>query len=367
LSIGVAEKALRKLVDFLHNTGIVRKSIREVEANMTVGDSVRRTLLLPVLALAGLACAFGCGRAGAQGTAAYPVRTVQIVVPFTPGTGADILARTLGPKLSERWKVGVITDNRPGATGNIGAEFVAKAAPDGHTLLFAATSFGTTPPLYPKLPFDPARSFAPVILIATSGLALVVHPQLPVKSVKEFIQLAKRRPGQMHYSSPGNGGPQHLAMELFKLETGIDIVHVPYKGLSGAITDLMGGHVQAMISATQTAASAVHSGRLRVLGVMSPERSAAFPEAPTLKEQGLANLEVETWYGAFAPAGTPVPVVGKINSDINALLQLLEMREVLANQGMTARGGTPERFGDMVRKELARWDRVVKAAKITAD
>jgi len=298
---------------------------------------------------------------------AWPTRTVQIVVPYTPGTGADILARAFGPKLAERWKVGVVTDNRPGATGNIGAEFVSKAAPDGHTLLFTATSFGTTPALYQKLPFDPVRSFAPVILIATSGLALVVHPQLPVKSVKEFIQLAKRRPGQMHYSSPGNGGPQHLAMELFKLETGIDIVHVPYKGLAGAMTDLIGGHVQAMISATQTAHSSVQSGRLRVLAVMSPERSSAYPDAPTVKELGLAQVEVETWYGSFAPAGTPAPVVMKINAELNAILKSSEMRELLAKLGMTPRGGSPEHFGSMVRAELARWDRVVKAAKIKAD
>ncbi len=298
---------------------------------------------------------------------AWPARNVQIVVPYTPGTGADILARTLGPKLAERWKVSVIADNRPGATGNIGAEYVSKAAPDGHTVLFAATSFGTTPPLFPKLPFDPVRSFAPVVLIGTSAVALIVHPQLPAKSVKEFIQLAKRRPGEMLYSSPGNGGPQHLAMELFKLETGIDIVHVPYKGLAGAITDLMGGHVQAMISATQTAASSVRAGRVRLVAVMSPERSKAFPETPTFKEQGYPNLVVETWYGALAPAGTPVSVVARINSDINAALQLPDIQDVLANQGMVPRGGSAEQFGDMLRKELARWARVVEKAKIKAD
>ncbi|MGH8703470.1 MAG: Bug family tripartite tricarboxylate transporter substrate binding protein [Burkholderiales bacterium] len=317
-------------------------------------------------ALVGLAATCGSGSAAAQ-EVAFPTRAVQIVVPYTPGTGADILSRTLGPKLSERWKVAVVTDNRPGATGNIGAEFVSKATPDGHTVLFTATSFGTTPALYRNLPFDPVKSFAPVILIATSGLALVVHPQLPVKSVKEFIQLAKRRPGQMHYSSPGNGGPQHLAMELFKLETGIDIVHVPYKGLAGAITDVMAGHVQAMISATQTAHSGVQSGRLRVLAVMSPERSSAYPDAPTVKELGLANVEVETWYGSFAPARTPAPIVAKFNAELNALLKLPDVRESLAKQGMTPRGGSPERFGDMVRAELARWDRVVKAANIKAD
>ena len=317
-------------------------------------------------ALAGLAAACGIGNAAAQ-EAAYPTRNVQIVVPYTPGTGADILARTFGPKLSERWKVSVITDNRPGATGNIGAEFVSKAAPDGHTVLFTATSFGMTPTLYRKLPFDPVRNFTPVVQIATSGLGLVVHPQLPVKSVKEFIQLAKRRPEQMHYSSPGNGGPQHLTMELLKLETGINIVHVPYKGLAGAITDAMGGHVQAMISALQTAHPYVSGGRLRMLGVMSAERSPAFPDVPTFKEQGLPNLEVYTWYGSFAPAGTPAAVVAKLNGEINAILQQPDVRDLLAKQGMNPAGGPPDRMGDLVKRELVRWDRVVKAAKIKAD
>lgn len=334
---------------------------------ITQGRDIPGIRLLLVRVLVGSVSACWAVVAVAQGTVGYPARTVQIVVPYTPGTGADILSRILGPRLAERWKVSVITDNRPGATGNIGAEYVSKAPPDGHTVLFTATSFGTTPPLFPKLPFDPVRSFAPVMLIATSAVALIVHPQLPAKSVREFVQLAKRRPGQMLYSSPGNGGPQHLTMELLKLETGIDIVHVPYKGLAGAMTDLMGGHVQAMIAATQSARPAVQSGRLRVLAVMSPERSAAFPEAPTMKELGLSQLEVETWYGSFAPAGTPAPVIAKINSDLNALLQLPDIRESLAKQGMTPRGGSPEHFADMVRKELVRWARVVDKAKIKAD
>lgn len=318
------------------------------------------------LAFAGLAAGLCPAAVGAQ-EAAYPSRTVQIVVPFTPGTGADILSRTLGPRLAARWKVAVITDNRPGATGNIGAEFVSKAAPDGHTLLFTATAFGMTPTLYKKLPFSPVKNFSPVVLIATSGLGLVVHPQLPVKSLREFIQLAKRRPGELLYSSPGNGGPQHLTMELLKLETGISIVHVPYKGLAGAITDAMGGHVQAMVSALQTAHPYVTAGRLRMLGVMSAERSPAFPDVPTMKEQGLPKLEVYTWYGSFAPAGTPAAAVAKVNSEINAILKQPDVRDVLEKQGMIAAGGPPDRMGDLVKSELVRWDRVVTAANIKAD
>jgi len=303
----------------------------------------------------------------AQGTTVFPQRNVQIVVPYTPGTGADIIARVLGPRLAERWNVGVIADNRPGATGNIGADFVAKAVPDGHILLMTATSFCTTPALSAKLPFDPVKSFAPVIQVAASELILVVHPQLPAKSMREFIALAKRRPGQLFYASPGNGGPQHLTVELIKLETGIDIVHVPYKGMAGALTDLMGGNVQAMVSGIQTVAPQVRAGRLRMLATMGEKRSAAFPDVATMQEQGLPTLVVETWYGLFAPAGTPAGVVAKLNADFNTLLQQSDMRESLARQDLNTVGGSAERFGDMVRHELARWARVVTAAKIKAD
>src|ERR1700716_2392715 len=204
-----------------------------------------------VVGTLGLALSFGSAASLAQDAGVWPARTIQIVVPYTPGTGADILARILGPKLAERWKIAVVTDNRAGASGNIGTDFVAKAAPDGYTLLCTATSFGTNPALNPKLPFDPVKSFAPVALLATSALAVIVAPQLPVKSMREFVDYARRQPGKLYYSSPGNGGPQHLAMELLKLEADIDMVHVPYKGAGGAIADLIGGAVQAMVSALQ--------------------------------------------------------------------------------------------------------------------
>jgi tripartite-type tricarboxylate transporter receptor subunit TctC len=297
----------------------------------------------------------------------YPNRPVHIVVPYTPSTGADILARLLGPKLGERWKVAVVTENKPGATGNIGADFVAKAAPDGHTLLFVATSFGTTPALQKSLPYDPVKSFEPVALIATSGLVIVVNPQVPARSMKELIELAKRQPGKLHYSSPGNGGPQHLAMELVKLETGIDIVHVPYKAAAGALADVVGGHVDATVAAVQTAHPQVQAGRLRALAVMSLERSPAYPDVPTMKEQGLTDLEVETWYGAFVPGGTPAELVQKLNGDINTVLREAQVRDALEKQGMTPAGGTPQRMGELLKKELPRWSRVVGAAGIKAD
>ena len=297
----------------------------------------------------------------------WPSRTVQIVVPYTPGTGADILARILGPKLAERWKVAVVTDNRAGASGNIGTDFVAKSAADGYTLLCTATSFGTNPAINQKLPFDPVKSFAPVILLATSTMAVIVTQGLPARSMREFLDLARSQPGKLYYSSPGNGGPQHLAMELLKLDARIDLVHVPYKGSGGALADLVGGHVQAMVVSLQTAAPYVQSGKLRMLAVMSAERSQAFSDVPTLKELGLADLEVQTWYGVFAPAGTPQAIVARVNAEMNALLEQSEIRELLAKQGMAPAGGTPERFGGLVKKELARWPRVVAAAGIRAD
>jgi tripartite-type tricarboxylate transporter receptor subunit TctC len=297
----------------------------------------------------------------------WPSRTVQIVVPYTPGTGADILARILGPKLAERWKVAVVTDNRAGASGNIGTDFVAKSAADGYTVLCTATSFGTNPAINRKLPFDPVKSFSPVIQLASSSVAVIVTPSLPAKSMREFIELARSQPGRLYYSSPGNGGPQHLAMELLKLEAHIDLVHVPYKGSGGALADLVGGHVQAMIVSLQTVAPYVQSGKLRMLAVMSAERSPAFPDIPTLKESGHAGLVVDTWYGVFAPAGTPAPVIARLNAELNTLLDRSEIRDLLAKQGMAAAGGSPQRFGELVREELARWSRVVTAAGIRAD
>jgi tripartite-type tricarboxylate transporter receptor subunit TctC len=318
---------------------------------------MHRLLILLFLALPGSA---------AHAQDAWPSRPVHVIVPYTPGTGADILSRVVGPKLSERWKVGVVTDNKPGATGNIGADAAAKSAPDGYTFLLTATSFTTNPALKPA-PFDPIKDFAPIALLATGGLGVYVNPNVPAKTMKEFVDLVKSQPGKLYYSSPGNGGPQHLAMELLKLETGIDIVHVPYKGAAGAISDLVGGHVQAMISALQTVAPHVHAGRLRMLAVMSAQRAEAFPNVPTLKQAGLPDLEVETWYAMFAPAGTPAAIVSRTNADLNDFLKEADVKDVLEKQGLVPRGGPSEVLGERVKKELASWTRVVKAARIKAD
>ena len=204
-------------------------------------------------------------------------------------------------------------------------------------------------------------------LIATSGLVVVVNPQLPARSVKELVEMARREPGKLHYSSPGNGGPQHLAMELLKLETGMNIVHVPYKGAAGALADVVGGHVQATISSVQTAYPLVQAGKLRALALMSAERSPAYPDVPTMKEQGLPGLEVETWYGIFAPAGIPGNVLSKLNADIDLALEDAAVRATLEKQGMTPAGGPPQRLEALVQRELPRWARVVRAAGIRAD
>ncbi len=297
----------------------------------------------------------------------YPSRTITIIVPFTPATGADLIARLLQPRLAQRLSGVVVIENRPGASGAIGTELVAKSPPDGHTLLFTATSHGTVPALKPNVPYDPVKGFAPVALAATSAMALVIGPQVPASNVQEFIALAKKQPGTLYYSSPGAGSIQHLTMELIKQEEGVDLVHVPYKGSSGAASDLVGGHVQATVAALQTMAPFVKSGRLKMLAVLSEERSPAFPDVPTMRELGHPGLVVDTWYGLFAPAGTPPEIVAKLNAEVNALLELPEIQEALAKQGLKAVMDRPQRLGYLVSDELRRWTRVVTAAKIGRD
>jgi len=310
-----------------------------------------------VLALAAFAAASIC-----NAQAPYPSRAITIVVPFTPATGADVIARLLQPKLTENLKVPVVVDNKPGASSAIGTEFVAKSAADGYTLLFTATSHGTLPATKPSLPYDPVKSFTPVALAATGAMSLVVGAQVPAATMGEFIALAKKSPGALYYSSPGPGSIQNLAMELVKLETGIDLVHVPYKGSAGAASDLVGGHVQATVASLQTMAPYVTTGRLRMVAVLSDERSPAFPNVPTMKELGHSGLVVDTWYGIFAPAGTPRDAVARLNKEVNALLQQPELRDALAKQGLTPVADRPERLGELVAQEVRRWNRVVASA-----
>ena len=310
-----------------------------------------------------LAFALCSAMANAQG---WPTRAVTIVVPFTPGTGADLIARLLQPGLSERLRQPVVIDNKPGASGAIGTEFVAKSPADGHTLLFTATSHGTIPALKKSLPYDPA-GFAPVALAATSAMALVVGPQVDAKSLPELVALSKKQPGTLFYASPGAGSIQHMTMELVKLETGLDATHVPYKGSAGAAQDLVGGRVQAMIAALQTMAPFVASNRLRMVAVLSDARSPAFPDVPTMKELGHPALVVDTWYGVMAPKGTPREAITALNAAINEGLKQPAMREALARQGLEPVVDRPERLGSLVAEELARWKRVAASSKIEAE
>ena len=297
----------------------------------------------------------------------YPNRTITIIAPFSPGTGIDILARTCGQKLSERWGIPVIVDNKPGASGNIGTELAAQAAADGYTLMMTATTFALNPALSKKARYDPLKSFAPVSLVATGVLSFAVSAKTSAATVAEFVALAKSKPGKLNYASSGNGTPQHLTMELFKLTAGVDVTHVPYKGAAEATRDLAGGYVDAMILPVHTVAPLVHAGKVRLLAVLDDERSPVFPAVPTLKEAGYPEVESSVWYGLMAPAATPPDIVRKLNSEISAILALPEVKEILARQGLSPAGGEPQRLSRLVGTELERWRRVIAQAKIHAD
>jgi tripartite-type tricarboxylate transporter receptor subunit TctC len=310
---------------------------------------------------------FPAAPAPAQPSYPAPGRIITIVVPFSLGTGPDILARLLGQKLGERWGASIIVDNKPGASGNIGTELVAKAPGDGYTLMMTATSFALNAALNRSAPYDPLKSFAPVALVATGALAFAVSTDMQAKTLKEFVALAKARPGELNYASSGNGTPQHLTMELFKLAAGVNITHVPYKDSAAATRDLAGGHVHAMIFPVNTAAPLVRAGKARALAVFGIERSPVFPDAPTMKEEGYTSVEAHVWYALFAPAATPPETVQKLNGEMNAILGLQDVKELLARQGLVAAGGSPEKLTEMVGVELARWTRVIAEAKIRRD
>ena len=298
---------------------------------------------------------------------AYPSRTISIIAPFSPGTGIDILARTCGQKLSERWGVPVVVDNKPGASGNIGTELAARAAGDGYTLMMTATTFALNPALSKKARYDPLKSFAPVSLVATGVLSFAISANTSANTVAELVALAKSQPGKLNYASSGNGTPQHLTMELFKLTSGVDVTHVPYKGAAEATKDLAGGYVDAMIVPVHTIAPLVHAGKVRLLAVLSDERSPVFSSVPTMREAGYPGVESGVWYGLMAPASTPPDVVRKLNSEISAILALADVKEILARQGLAPAGGGPERLSSLVKTELERWTHVIAQAKIRAD
>ena len=294
-------------------------------------------------------------------------RTITIVVPFTPGTGIDILARLLGEQIQKRWEQTVIVENKPGASGNIGSQQAARAEPDGHTLLMTVNTFVMNASLFKSLPYDPQKSFAPIIEVATGSLALVVHLSLAAATVGEFVAYAKARPDEINYASPGRGTPQHLAMELLKLSAGISLRHVPYSGSAGAVRDLVGGHVHAMFLPLHTALPLAADKQIRLLAVGSAARSAQAPDVLTLSEQGVSGFDVDLWYGLLAPAGTSAEVVARYNKVLNEILAQASVREALAKQGMEVKGGAPGQLAELIARDQPRWSKVVSDAGIAPE
>jgi tripartite-type tricarboxylate transporter receptor subunit TctC len=294
-------------------------------------------------------------------------RPIAIVVPFTPGTGIDVLARIVGEELRQRWSQPVIVENKPGASGNIGTQAAARAEPDGHTIMMTVNTFVMNASLFKRLPYDPVGSFEPIVEVATGALALAVHPSVEAKSMKELIAQARAKPGEITYASPGRGTPQHLAMELFKLTAGVDLKHVPYTGSAGAVNDLVGGHIKAMFIPVHTVLPLAAENQVRVLAVGSDRRSAMAPNVPTLAEEGVAGFDVDLWYGLLAPARTPKEIVERYNAAVNEILASPKVKESLAVQGLTPVGGPPQRLADLIAQDMPRWAKVVKEAGITAD
>ncbi|HKA45611.1 MAG TPA: tripartite tricarboxylate transporter substrate binding protein, partial [Burkholderiales bacterium] len=303
-------------------------------------------------------------RAVAQGLSKRPVR---IVVPYTPGTGPDIVARLLAPRLQARWDQPFFVENRPGASGTIGAELAAKAPPDGHTIMVGPASAVTAPHLYPKLNYDVIKDLAPVTNVGSTSLALLVHKSLSPNNVPEFIRFVKARPGQLNYGSPGNGTHHHFCMELLMQKAGLKMVHVPYKGSAGATTDLIAGHIPTMFVPIHVALPMWRANQVKVLGESLRERHPLFPEIPSLHEQGVRDYDVDLWIGVWAPAGTSSDLVAKYNTDIRAIVAQADMREQLASQGLVPNTMASEQFAKLVKGDYDKWGKVIRDARITAD
>ena len=299
--------------------------------------------------------------------AAYPAKSIRVIVGFPPGSGADITARVIGAKAGEALAQQVIVDNRPGAASNIAAELAAKTPADGYTLFIGTVANTINATLYPRLPFDFARDFAPVVLTTAAPNVLVVHTSVPAKSVKELIALAKSRPGQLNYASAGTGTAPHLSGELFNAMAGIRMVHIPYKGSPPAVTDLLAGEVALMFSPSSTVLPHVKTGRLRALAVTTAARLPSLPELPTVAESGLKGYETITWFGFVAPAKTPQAIVARLNAEIVKVLALPEVRNPFAIQGIEVIGGTPEQFASYIRDEIAKWAKVIRLSGAKAD
>ncbi len=324
-------------------------------------NTIARSILLAVsLALTGVQPALAAE--------AYPTRPIRLIVPFPPGGGTDIMGRLVESHLTEKLGVQTVVDNRGGAGGIIGTELAAKANPDGHTLLIGSVStISINPSLHPKLPFDTVKDLAPVSLIASTPSVVVVTANLPARSVKELIALAKAKPGQLNFASAGSGTSHHLGGEFFKLTADINIVHVPYKGTAPAVTDLVSGQVSMMIANMPAVLPMIKAGRLRPLAVTSLSRSSLMPELPTVAESGLPGFEVIVWYGVLAPAATPKPIIAKLNGYLKQMAGVPQVKERLAGQGAEAISSTPEEFARKIREDMKKWAKVVQVSGARPD
>jgi tripartite-type tricarboxylate transporter receptor subunit TctC len=329
-----------------------------------------------MLAIAALSLAIGVftsGNVAAQVEAStpkggpYPSRVIRLIVPYAAGGNADIVARILTGKLSPVIGQQVVVDNRGGAGGNIGAELAAHAAPDGYTLVLGTNTHAINMSLYAHPGYDFAKDFAPISLVSSAPLVLIVHPSLPVRTARDLIALARSKPGKLNYGTGGSGSSAHIITELFKTITGVDIVHVPYKGVSQATTDLLGGQIQIMFNSTSTAMEHVHSGRVKALGVSSAQRSQLAPGVPTLAESGLPGFEATIWQGVLAPAGTPQPIIERMNHEIMSLLAAGDIRKQFIAQGVVAMPSTSDQFRAYIKSEIAKWAKVIKASGAKVD
>ena len=315
-----------------------------------------------------LVCAMGVFIAQYACAQSYPNKPIRFYTPYPPGGTTDIMARLFGAKMHEAWGQPVVIEAKPGAGGNIGADFVAKAPPDGYTILMGASGpLAINASLFSKLPYDPVKDFAPIVLSASVPLVLVTHSTLPVKSVKDFIVLMKARPGQFNYASAGPGSPQHLTAEMFKFMAKVEMTHIPYKGSGPAIVDLIGGQIPFAFESMIPILPHVKGGKLRALAVTSRQRSPVLPEVPTVDATGVPGFESIAWYGVVAPAGTPKEIVAKLNGEMVRIANLPDIKQRLIEMGSPPVAGTPEQFGALIRSEIPKWGKVVKQANVSLD
>lgn len=312
----------------------------------------------------GVWCLGSAAQAPQPGTAAPALR---LIVPFTPGTGIDIVARTVGPKLGERLGRPVVVENRAGASGNIGTEAVVRAAPNGNVLLVSVNTLVMNRSLYPNLPFDPVKDLVPVSLTSWGQLLLVTHPQSGLRSAAELVAAAKARPGKLNYASPGVGTPHHMSMELFKQTAGVYLTHIPYRGTAQAVTDLLGGQVEVMFLPIHVALPQVRAGKLVALAIGSDRRHPLLPDLPTLKQARAGDANVDMWYGVFAPPGTPAEQVARLNRELREILAAPDVRTAFQSQGMDPAASSPEEFRRLVEQDAQRWARLIRVQGIKAE